>query len=319
MSAPLPSRDASSPALEEADVAIIGGGPAGLSAGLYAARASRRTILFQGGVLGGQIATAMLVENYPGFADGVNGFDLALAMQTQAERFGMQTVTERVESLRPGEGGFLLNTTAGVYRARAVILAMGADPVHLGVPGEAEYVGRGVSYCATCDAALFRDRPVAVVGGGDAAVDEALFAARFASRVTIIHRRDALRATKILQQRAFAHPRIAFRWDTVVEAIAGGGGVERLELRNTRTGARDSMDVDAVFVCIGQRPNTRLVEGLVSPGPDGYVQVTPWMETSVPGLFAVGDLRIDAARQVATAAGDGVTAAIAADRYLERD
>lgn len=306
--------------MERIDVGIVGGGPAGLAAGLYAARALRRTVLWERGVIGGQIATTSTVENYPGFPEGVNGLDLALAMQRQAERFGMETRSEAVRALRADGEGFVLETEGGQAHARAVIVAAGAEPTRLDVPGEAELTGRGVSYCATCDAAFFRDVPVATVGGGDAAIDEALFTTRYASKVYVIHRRGELRASKVLQERAFASPKIEFIWDTVVERVNGESGVESLDLRDVRAGERRTLPVAAMFVFIGQRPASELLAGLARRDGGGHVEVNGWMETGTPGLFAAGDLRSQSARQLVTAAGDGVTAAIRAEHYLaERD
>ena len=302
--------------MEELDIAIVGGGPAGLAAGLYAARALRRTVLWERELLGGQIATTSLVENYPGFPDGVNGLDLAMAMHRQAERFGMETRDEAVTALRRDDQHFVLTSDSGEVRAKAVIVTAGAEPDKLGVPGEAELTGKGVSYCATCDAAFFKDVPVAVVGGGDAALEEALFTARYASRIHIIHRRDELRASKILQERAFAAPKIEFVWDTVVERVDGNGAVSSLELRNVKTGERSDLPVAAMFVFIGQTPNSNLLRGLVPLDEGGHARVNLWMETEVPGLFAAGDVRAQAAKQLVTAAGDGVTAAIRAERYI---
>ncbi|MGE0227911.1 MAG: thioredoxin-disulfide reductase [Dehalococcoidia bacterium] len=302
--------------MERIDIGIIGGGPAGLAAGLYAARALRRTVLWERGVVGGQIATTSTVENYPGFPEGVNGLDLALAMRQQGERFGMETRYEAVTALRTVDDGFVLSTDGGPVHARSVIVTAGAEPTRLGVPGEEELTGRGVSYCATCDAAFFRDVPVAIVGGGDAALDEALFTTRYASKVHVIHRRDELRASKVLQERAFRSPRIEFTWNTVVERVNGDSAVESLVLRNVQTHESHELPVAAMFVFIGQRPSSELLEGLTRRDAGGHVVVNEWMETDVPGLFAAGDLRGQSARQLVTAAGDGVTAAIRAEHYL---
>ncbi|MFN8585126.1 MAG: thioredoxin-disulfide reductase [Dehalococcoidia bacterium] len=301
---------------ERIDIAIVGGGPAGLAAGLYAARALRRTVLWERGVIGGQIATTSTVENYPGFAEGVNGLDLALAMRQQAERFGLETRYEAISELRRAGDGFILASAEGEVPARAVIVTAGAEAIRLGVPGEAELTGRGVSYCATCDAAFFRDVPVAIVGGGDAAIDEALFTTRYASKVYLIHRRDELRASKVLQERAFASSKIELIWNTVVERVDGEAAVESLQLRDVRTGERRSLPVAAMFVFVGQRPASELLRGLTRLDAGGHAIVNEWMETDVPGLFAAGDIRAQSARQLVTAAGDGVTAAIRAERYL---
>ena len=300
---------------EEYDIVIVGGGPAGLAAGLYAARARRKTVLVEKGVTGGQIALAAAVENYPGVPDA-NGFDLAQQMLQQAVRYGLETASSAVRGLEPREGGHLVRTDDGDYLAKAVILAGGAEYTRLGVPGEDRLTGRGVSYCATCDGAFFRDMEVAVVGGGDAALDEGLFLTRYASRVTVIHRRDALRASAILQQRAFASPKMSFRWNTVVRSIEGEEAVERLRLEDVGRGEASELAVAGVFIFIGQTPNTGYLKGLLNLDKGGHVIVNEWMETNVPGVYAAGDVRNNSARQVVSSAGDGATAAIRADRYL---
>lgn len=303
--------------METHEIVIIGGGPAGLSAALYAARSRRRTLLLERAGTGGQIALTSAVENYPGSVDGVDGFGLGERMRAQAEHHGAEfRYTGVAEIRRTDAGRFILQTDAGEIAAGAVIYAAGAEYNRLGVPGEERLIGRGVSYCATCDAAFFKDQAVAVVGGGDAAMDEGLFVARYAAQVHVVHRRDTLRASRVLQERAFAEPKIAFIWDTVVEAIEGGAEVERLVLRNLKTGAGSTLDVRAIFIFIGQTPNTALLRGLVPLDGGGHVEVDLEMRTSVPGLFAAGDVRASSARQAISAAGDGATAAIAADHYL---
>ena len=221
--------------MEQVDIAIIGGGPAGIAAGIYGARGRRKTVIYERAILGGQIATTGDVENYPGFPDGVNGLDLALAMHQQAEKFGAETRYESVTAIRREPPFLVITTDSGEVQAKTVIVTGGAEPNKLGVPGESELVGRGVSYCATCDAAFFKDVPVALVGGGDAAMDEALFTTRYASKVYVIHRRDTLRASQILQDRAFGEPKIEFIWDTVVESVNGDDAVKTLTLKNLKT------------------------------------------------------------------------------------
>jgi len=303
--------------VERYDVAIIGGGGAGLTAGLYAARARRRTIVFEGEVTGGQIATTDIVENYPGFPNGINGFDLAQQIASQAEKFGAEIAYERVEALRQlADGDFEVASTERVIRTRTVIATAGATYTKLGVPGEAELTGRGVSYCGTCDAAFFNGMDVIVVGGGDSALDEGLFVSRHARSVNVVHRRDTLRASAILQERALANPKMRFTWDTVVERVEGDGQVERAILRNVKTGAVSPAAVSAVFVFIGQRPNSHLLEGLVELDGGGHAMVDLGMRTRVPGLYVAGDLRTQAARQLISACGDGATAAISAEHYL---
>ncbi len=306
---------------KEYDIVIVGAGPAGLTAGLYAARARRKTILFERKVTGGQIATTSDVENYPGFPDGINGFDLGQAMQRQAEKFGLEMAYADVTDVVFNAEGkrHLVKTSEGDYLAKAVILTGGADYNKLGVQGEEELTGFGVSYCATCDAAFFKDQEVAVVGGGDAAMDEGLFTTRYASKAYVIHRRDQLRASKILQERAFANPKMEFVWNTVVEAIEGEGKVERLRLRNVKTGETSVLPVSAIFIFIGLTPNSQYLQGKLKLDNGGHAYVNLWMETDVPGVFAAGDLRVDSARQVVAAAGDGATAAIRADHYISSE
>ncbi|HML97673.1 MAG TPA: thioredoxin-disulfide reductase [Tepidiformaceae bacterium] len=303
--------------MEQYDVAIVGGGGAGLTAALYTARARRRTIVFEGEVMGGQIATTDIVENYPGFPDGINGFDLAQLIHRQAEKFGAETAYERVEGIeRLADGAFELRTTERAVRARAVVMTAGAAYNKLGVPGEAELTGRGVSYCGTCDAAFFGGMDVIVVGGGDSALDEGMFVARYARTVNVVHRRDTLRASAILQERAFATPNMRFTWNTVVERIEGEGQVERAVLRNVETGEVSTVPTSGVFIFIGQTPNNHLLAGLTELDAGGHAVVDLQMRTRVPGLFVAGDLRTQAARQLISAAGDGATAAISAEHYL---
>jgi thioredoxin reductase (NADPH) len=298
------------------DIAIVGGGGAGLTAALYAGRARRKTVLFEGGVTGGQIATTDAVENFPGFPDGINGFELAQLLVRQAEKFGAEVRYETVRSLAANGDGFRLVTEAEEYLARTVIVTAGAVYNKLGVPGEERLTGRGVSYCATCDAAFFRDQDVIVVGGGDAALDEGLFVARYAASVNIVHRRDELRAGAILQERARAEPKIRFTFDTVVDAIEGEEHVEHAVLRNVKTGEVATVATSGVFVLIGQTPNSHLLKGLVELDRGGHALTDLEMQTTVPGLFVAGDVRTKAARQLVSAAGDGATAAISAEHYL---
>jgi thioredoxin reductase (NADPH) len=297
------------------DVLIIGAGPGGLAAGLYAARARRRTLVLECKVTGGQIAVTSVVENYPGIED-VDGFELGQTMQRQAEKYGAEMGYTEVTGLEQRDGLHVVHTKDGDYTAKAVILIGGAEHNRLGVPGEEELIGKGVSYCATCDAAFFKDQTCAVVGGGDAAIDEALFVTRYASKVYVIHRRDELRASKILQERAFANDKIEFVWNTVVTEIQGDDAVERLQLRNVATNEESTLDTDAIFIFIGLHPNTDYLRGRVKMDAGAHIYVNEWMETDVPGLFAAGDVRVNSARQVVTAAGDGATAAIRADHYI---
>lgn len=299
----------------EYDVVIIGGGPGGLAAGLYAARGRRSTLLLEKGVIGGQIALTETVENYPGI-ESINGFDLAQGMLKHAEKYGLETGYNTVSSIEQSGDRWLIHTDGGDFLAKALIITSGADYNRLGIPGEDRLIGRGVSYCATCDAAFFKDVDVAVVGGGDAAVEEGLFTTRYASRTHLIHRREELRASAILQERAFANPKMAFRWNTIVTEVVGEDEVESLKLRDTVTGVESKMDVKAIFIFIGQHPNIELLNGLVKLDEGGHIPVNEWMETDLPGLYAAGDVRTHSARQVASSVGDGVTAAIAADHYI---
>ena len=298
------------------DVVIVGAGPAGLAAGLYAARARRRTLLIERNVTGGQISLTAEIENYPGI-EVIDGFELGQAMQRQAEKYGMEMLYTDVTSLEKRPDNIqVIHTSEGDITAKALILTGGADYNRLGIPGEERLIGKGVSYCATCDAAFFKDQVCAVVGGGDAAMDEGLFVTRYASKVYVIHRRDELRASRILQERAFANPKMEFVWNTVVEEVEGADAVERLKLRNVVTSEESALDVSAIFIFIGHHPNSDFLKGYVKMDGAGHVFVNEWMETDVPGLFAAGDIRVNSARQVVTAAGDGATAAIRADHYI---
>ncbi|HUS82957.1 MAG TPA: thioredoxin-disulfide reductase [Dehalococcoidia bacterium] len=300
----------------ECDVVIIGGGPAGLAAGLYAARARRCAVLLEKSVTGGQIALTAMIENYPGFLEGVNGYDLAEAMLKQAEKYGLKAMYVSAHSVERAEDRFLVKTSEGELRTKTVIAAGGAAYKKLGVAGEERLTGRGVSFCATCDAAFFRDQEVLVVGGGDAAIDESLFLARYAAKIHVVHRRDRLRATPVLQERAFAEPKIDFMWNTVVVEVLGDDVVTGARLRNLLSGEESEMAVAGVFIFIGQEPSMDYLKGLVAMDDTGHVIVNEWMETDVRGLFAAGDVRRNAARQVVSSAGDGATAAIRADQYM---
>ncbi len=302
-------------AAREYDIVIIGGGPAGLAAGLYAARGRHRTLLLEKGVVGGQISLTEMVENYPG-VPSINGFDLAQTMLKQSESYGMETEYTAISGVERSGRKWLVRSEAGDFAAKALIVTSGAEYDRLGVPGEERLTGRGVSYCATCDAAFFKDQEVVVVGGGDAAMDEGLFTTRYVSKATVIHRRDSLRASRILQDRAFANPKMEFAWNTVVEEVLGEEFVTGVRLRNVVTGETSEMPVGAVFIFIGQHPNTNFLSGAVKMDPANHVLVDEWMRTDQPGLFAAGDVRQNSARQVASSVGDGVTAAIAADHYI---
>ena len=300
----------------EYDVVIIGGGPAGLAAGIYTSRARLSSLLIEKMAAGGRIVDAGLVENYPGFLQGVSGLELAEAMQQQAAKFGLETLLAEVTGLELKGEHKIVKTSEGDITAKAVIIASGSDRAKLGVPGEEEFTGRGVAYCAICDAYFYRDLPVAVVGGGNAAINEALELSKFAAKVTIIHRRQELRATRILQERAFAEPKIEFLWNTVAEAIEGEDAVKRLRLRNVLTGEKSTLDISGIFVAVGFRPNTDYLKGILSLDANGAIITNEKMETEVPGIFAAGDIRASSIRQVIAAAGDGSVAAIYAERFI---
>jgi thioredoxin reductase (NADPH) len=301
---------------KEHDVIIIGGGPAGLSAGIYTARARLRTLLVEKAAIGGQIINAVLVENYPGYVEGISGIDLTEAMHKQAEKFGLETLVAEVTGVKLDGKKKTITTGEGDFTARAVIIAGGSERQKLGVPGEAEFTGRGVSYCATCDGAFFRDKLVAVVGGGNAAITEALELVKFASKITVIHRRSELRATKIVQEKAFAEPKIEFLWYSAVEAVVGQDFVQKLRVKNLKTGKTQDLAVEGVFVNVGFQPATGYLKGPLELDDVGAVVVRADMATSVPGVFAAGDIRSGSIRQVIGAAGDGAVAAISAGKYL---
>jgi len=298
------------------DVVIIGGGPAGLTAGLYAARSRLNSLLIEKGLVGGQIANAEVVENFPGFPDGVGGIEIGDLIHKQATKYGLKTTTAEVTSLEIKDGGKTVNTTEGNFGARAIIIAGGSQWQKLGVPGEEEFTGKGISYCATCDAPFFTGQSVAVVGGGDAAITEAMYLTKFAARVTVIHRRDQLRATRILQERAFAESKIEFLWDTTVDAVEGEDFVSKLKLNNVKTGGKSTLEVNGVFIAIGFKPDTGYLRGIVPMDAAGHVVTNEKMETDIPGVYAAGDIRSNSGRQAITAAGDGATAAIYAEKYL---
>lgn len=305
--------------IHEFDLVIVGAGPAGLTAALYAGRAMLNAVVLERGAPGGELLNTEIVEDYPGF-EHITGHELAEKFTSHAQKFGANIRTATVVTVRKnGDGSFETVTDEGVtYRSPAVILTAGGTPIKLNVPGEAEYAGRGVSYCAICDGAFFREQTIAVVGGGDAATEEADFLTRYATKVHLIHRRGELRASKILQKRVFDNPKIEIIWDTVVDRIEGNGqgGVHNLALRNTKTGAASNLPATGIFIFVGFRPNTGIVDGHFDHDEMGYIKTDANMETSIRGLFAAGDLRAQLTRQVTTAAGDATTAAIAAEKYL---
>jgi len=298
------------------EVIIIGGGPAGLTAGLYASRAGLKSLLVERRIVGGQIVNATLVENYPGFPQGISGAELGSLMHQQAVKYGLEVVTSEVTGITSQES-YSIGTTDGDFKAVAIIIAAGSEYRKLGIPGEERLVGHGVSYCATCDGFFFRNREVAVVGGGDTAITDALELTRHAKKVYVIHRRDQLRAGQVLQQRAFAQPKLEFIWSTVVEEIMGEESISGLKLRNVKTGESSILKVEGIFVAVGLVPNSQQFSNTVNLDNTGYIVTDETMSTSAPGIFAAGDIRRNSSRQVASAVGDGVTAAMSACRYIQ--
>ena len=300
------------------DVVVVGAGPAGLCAGMYAGRGMLRTLVIERGLPGGELLNTELIEDYIGF-ESIAGRDLAEKMANHALKFGAEIVTDTVEAIeKTDDGDFTVATALGkTYRAPAVIVTAGGTPNKLNIPGEQEYAGRGVSYCAVCDGAFFKGETIAVVGGGDAAVEEAEYLTRYAAKVYIVHRRDQLRASPIIQERAFRNSKIEVVWNKVVEEIVGGpSGVQHLNLRDTVTGEASTLAVTGCFIFIGFTPNTGMIKGHYRHDAQGYVITDDHMMTSTPGLFAAGDLRVQLTRQVTTAVGDATTAAIAVQKYL---
>ncbi len=301
---------------EEYEVVIIGGGPAGLTAGLYTSRARLKSLLLEKMLAGGQLIEAELIENYPGFPEGISGLELGELMHQQATKYGLKTIMAEATGIELQEGQKIIKTTEGNFAAKAVIIASGSERQKLGVPGEKEFTGKGVSYCATCDGALFKELPVVVVGGGNAAITEALHLSKFASKVIVIHRRNQLRATRILQEKAFSEPKIEFLWNTIVEEIEGEDLVKRIKLRQVTSGQNSAVDIAGVFVSIGFKPNTDYLKGILSLDTTGAIITDDKLETNIPGIFAAGDIRYSSARQVITAAGDGATTAIYAEKFI---
>ncbi len=299
------------------DLIIVGGGPAGLTAGLYGGRARLATILLEGAALGGQMTTTDEIDNYPGFPKGVTGAELTQLMEEQARGFDCQITPEMATGIEVEGEIKTVRTEQNLYRGRALILCPGTEYRKLGVPGEEEFTGRGVSYCATCDAAFFRDSKIVVVGGGDSALTEALFLRKFAREITIIHRRDSLRAEKIYQEKAFAEPKINFLWDSVVEQIRGNETVEGVVVRSLKTQEIREVSTEGVFMFVGVTPKTAFLSGVVELDERGYIVTDDACRTSVDGVFAAGDARRSFLKQIATAVGDGATASFAAEKYLE--
>lgn len=302
------------------DVIIIGGGPAGLTAGLYTSRARLNTMLLEKMGAGGQAAVADWIENYPGFPEGISGLDLTQKIEDQAKKFGLTITLEEAASILPPENDnnlFTIKTHSGEYKTLSIIIASGTEHKLLNVPGELELRGRGISYCATCDAPFFKEKAVIVAGGGNSAVQEALYLTRFASKVTIVHRRASLRATRILQERAFANKKINFAWNSVINAINGKDNVESVTIKNLDSGKIVDIPAGGVFIFVGLSPNSKAFKGLIELDSSGYVISNDNMASSVPGIFVCGDVRKKHLRQIVTAAGDGAAAAFSAQEYIE--
>lgn len=297
------------------DIVIIGGGPAGLAAGIYAARSGRNTLLLESVYAGGQMTRTMNVENYPGFEQGVDGFSLAAKLEAQAKSFGLQTANEEVVSVELSGPVKRVKCAGKEYEAKTVIVATGASPRKLGVAREDELTGAGISYCATCDGAFFKNRNVAVVGGGDTAIADALYLARFVNKVYVVHRRDTLRATDVLQKAAFGEPKIEFVWNSVPERLVGEKEVTGLIVKN-KEGEERELGVEGIFVAVGIEPNTKLFQGVLALDEGGYVIADAHMRTSIEGVYAAGDARNTPLRQIVTAVADGAVAATSAVEYL---
>src|SRR4030067_1938920 len=299
------------------EVISIGGSPAGLTAGLYTSRARLGTLLIESALFGGQMTTTELIENYPGFPQGITGDELSRLMEEQTKKFGMETATEEVVKVSLEGDMKVVQTHESTYRCEALILCTGAEYRKLGISGEKEFAGKGVSYCATCDGAFFKDSQIVVVGGGDSALTHALFLTKFAKELTIIHRRDALRGTKIYQERALANPKIKFLWNSIVQEIKGDSMVRSIIVKNVKSGETKEFETDGAFLFVGLVPRTQFLEGVVQMDGGGYILTNEDCETSAKGIFAVGDCRKKLLRQISTAVGDGATAAFAAEKFLE--
>lgn len=302
--------------MQDWDIVIVGAGPGGLCAGLYGARANRKTVCIEKMIPGGEIQNTEFVEDYPGF-EMISGPELAQKFERHARKFGLEIITDGVLEIR-SEGRYkIVKGGEDEYRAKAVIVASGGSPRKLGVPGEEELANKGVSYCALCDGAFFKDQVIAVAGGGDAAVEEAMFLTKFGSKVYIIHRRDKLRASKIIQERAFKNKKIEFVWDSVVEKIGGKDRVESISVKNVKTGETKDLAIGAIFPFIGFIPNSNIFKEDINKDEIGYIITDQYTETNIKGIWAIGDVRQQLCKQITNAVGDGTTAAVAADKYIE--
>lgn len=303
--------------MQSYDVIIIGAGPAGLTAALYSARSKLSTLYLDTLGAGGQVAVTDEIENYPGFTDGISGFDLSVKMEEQALRFGANSLLANVLGIELANPYRIVKTSKGIFSGKIIIIATGAAPKTLNCPGELTFRTRGVSYCATCDGPFYEGSDIIVVGGGNSAVEEACYLTRFAHKVSVVHRRDALRATKIIQDRALANPKLEFIWNTVIDEIQGEDSVKKVILRNLLTAQRMEMPIDGIFIYVGNEPNTSFVKNLLQLTEDGYIQTDDFMRTNIPGIYAVGDVRQKLLRQVVTAVSDGAIAAYHGEKYIE--
>jgi thioredoxin reductase (NADPH) len=299
------------------DVVIIGGGPAGLTAGIYTSRDKLHTLIIDKGIIGGNINNAESIDNYPGFPEGVNGPELAELMHRQAEKYGLKSITAEVTAIDIEGENRIIKTTGGDFMAKAVIIAGGSDKVKMDIPGEKEFTGRGVSYCTTCDGPFFRNKKVVVIGGGNSAIYEAMHLTKFASSISLIHRRDKLRATATLQDKALAEAKIEFILNTIVKSIEGKDFVQKLLLENVKTGKQSTLETDGVFVSIGLKPNTDYLKDLLPLDKQGHIITDEHMSTKIAGIFATGDIRSGSIRQVTTAVGDGTVAALSAKKFID--
>ncbi|UCG54486.1 MAG: thioredoxin-disulfide reductase [Dehalococcoidia bacterium] len=299
------------------DVIIIGGGPAGLTAGIYTSRDKLNSLIIDKGIIGGNMNNAEIIDNYPGFPEGISGQELADLMHRQAKKYGLESFTAEVTSIVVKGDNKIVKTNDGDFITRAVIISGGSEKVKLGIPGEKEFTGRGVSYCTTCDAFFFRNKRLVVIGGGNSAIYEAMHLTKFASKISIIHRRDQLRATAILQDKARSEAKIKFVLDTIVKEIQGKDFVQKIVVENVKTGRQSILEVDGVFISIGLKPNTDFVKDLLPLDKQGHIITDENMNTEIFGILAAGDIRSGSIRQVTTAAGDGTIAAISAKKFLD--